>query len=305
MEMSKNEKTINSGHNSGLANTVRNLIQLTKPTIMFLVILGGGTSLIIEGSLLKDPLRILLFFLGLFLTGGSANALNQYFEREIDAKMERTRRRRPLPTERLTPTTALIFSVSIGIIGVVILGLVFNWLTGMLALGTIVFYSLFYTLYLKPRTDQNIVIGGIAGAMAPIGAWAAATGSISAIAWIIFLVIFLWTPPHFWSLAIHCRNDYQKAGLPMYPLTRGDDTTLKHSFYYTIALVAASLLPIMTGSGGLYVSIAVILGLQYLYKTILAMKKNPTIKPIGLFKYSLVYLPVLFIALIIDHFVPF
>jgi protoheme IX farnesyltransferase len=303
--MPKNKKSLESAPDGNLMNTVRNLLQLTKPTIMFLVVLGGGTSLIIEGSLLREPLKILLFFLGLFLTGGSANALNQYFEREIDSKMERTRRRRPLPTERLSPTTALVFSVSIGVIGVALLGLVFNWLTGMLALGTIAFYSLFYTLYLKPRTDQNIVIGGIAGAMAPIGAWAAATGSISAIAWIIFLVIFLWTPPHFWSLAIHCRNDYEKAGLPMYPLTRGDDTTLRHSFYYTIALIAASLLPIMTGSGWLYVSVAVVLGIQYLYKTILAMKNNPIMKPIGLFKYSLIYLPVLFIALIIDHFVPY
>lgn len=272
---------------------------------MFLVIIGGGTALILEGSLLSEPLRILYFFIGLFLTGGSANALNQYFERRIDSLMERTKRRRPLPLDRISPIQALLFSVSIGITGVVLLGLAFNWLTGMLALGTILFYSLFYTLWLKPRTDQNIVIGGIAGAMAPVGAWAAATGATGAVPWIIFLIIFLWTPPHFWALAIHYRDDYRKAGLPMYPLTRGTRTTLRHILYYTIALIPVTLAPLLFGAGWLYGIAAGLLGLQYLYKTFLTLPARSRLKPVALFKYSIIYLPALFAVLIIDHFIPY
>lgn len=281
------------------------LVQLTKPTIMFLVVMGGGTALIIEGSLLHEPVKMILFFVGLFLTGGSANALNQYFERRIDSLMDRTRRRRPLPLQRISPAAALAFSIAIGLGGVLLLGLAFNWLTGMLALATILFYSLFYTLYLKPRTDQNIVIGGIAGAMAPLGAWAAATGTAAPIPWIIFLIIFLWTPPHFWALAIHCQNDYRKAGLPMYPLTRGERTTMRHILYYTIALIPVSLAPLWFGAGSLYGIAAALLGGLYIYKTVQAIGKKAAIKPIELFRYSIVYLPVLFLALIIDHFLPY
>ncbi len=287
------------------ASLLGSLIQLTKPTIMFLVVMGGGTALILEGSLLHQPLKMLLFFTGLFLTGGSANALNQYFERRIDSLMDRTRKRRPLPLNRISPAGALAFSIAIGIAGVLLLGLAFNWLTGMLALGTILFYSLFYTLYLKPRTDQNIVIGGVAGAMAPIGAWAATTGTTAPIPWIIFLIIFLWTPPHFWALAIHCRNDYRKAGLPMYPLTRGEKTTMRHILYYTLALIPISLAPLWFGAGWFFGIAATLLGGLYLYKTFLAIGTNARLKPIELFKYSIVYLPVLFGALIIDHFIPY
>jgi len=301
----KNRKNKKDNKSAEKASLIGSLIQLTKPTIMFLVVMGGGTALIIEGSLLYQPGKILLFFFGLFLTGGSANALNQYFERRIDSLMDRTRRRRPLPLNRISPAGALLFSVTIGIAGVILLGLAFNWLTGMLALGTIMFYSLFYTLWLKPRTDQNIVIGGIAGAMAPLGAWTAATGATAPIPWIIFLIIFLWTPPHFWALAIHCQNDYRKAGLPMYPLTRGEHTTMRHILYYTLALIPVSVTPIWFGAGWLYGLAAAILGAYYLYKTYLTMDKNSGIKPIDLFKYSIIYLPILFVALIIDHFIPY
>jgi len=281
------------------------LLQLTKPTIMLLVIMGGMTAVAIEGSLLNDPLKLSLFMLGLFLTGGSANALNQYFERHLDGRMSRTKNRRPLPLGYLSPLAALIFSVTIGLTGVVLLGWIFNWLTGMLSLATILFYSLFYTLYLKPRTDQNIVIGGIAGAMAPIGAWTAATGSISAIALIIFAIIFLWTPPHFWALAIFCRDDYRRVGLPMLPVVKGVRNTFRQIFYYTLILVAVSLLPLIFGAGIIYGAAAAGLGFHYIRLAWRALDKGDDSLARKLFFYSLLYLPGVFAALVVDHFMPY
>ena len=153
-----------------MKSTISNYFQLTKPPIMLLVVFSGATALFLEASLIKslDIFSFILILIGLYLTGGSANALNQYFERNIDAKMTRTQKRRPLPQGKISSRGALIFSSSIGIIGVIIFALFFNWLSALLSLGTILFYSLFYTLYLKPNTPQNIVIGGVAGAMPPV-----------------------------------------------------------------------------------------------------------------------------------------
>ncbi|TFG94075.1 MAG: protoheme IX farnesyltransferase, partial [Calditrichales bacterium] len=214
-------------------------LALTKPTIMLLVMITGATALFMEGSLLNEPLRFFLVLFALYLTGGSANALNQYFERDIDALMERTATRRPLPQKKIKAGHALIFSISIGVIGVLIFGFVFNWLTAMLSLATILFYSLYYTLYLKPNTTQNIVIGGVAGAMAPVGAWTAVTGEFALAPWLLFLIIFLWTPPHFWALAAFRTDDYVKSGLPMMPVIRGINSTMKQIFVYTLILVTA------------------------------------------------------------------
>lgn len=278
-------------------------VTLTKPTIMLLVIFTGATALLVEGSLIHEPVKFFLVLLGLYLTGGCANALNQYFERDIDARMDRTKKRRPLPMGDLSARHALIFSVSIGVTGVVIFAAVFNWLTAMLSLGTILFYSLFYTLYLKPNTSQNIVIGGAAGAMAPVGAWAAATGTMAVAPWIMFLIVFFWTPPHFWALALFCKDDYIKAKLPMMPVVKGDDSTLNQMFLYSIVLVAVSLGLIAFGGGALYAVVATALGAMFLKKCWDA-KKNKTEKQIrGLFGFSIVYLFALFFTMIIDRFV--
>jgi len=188
---------------------LRTYLALTKPTIMVLVVITGATGLVLQQDFTYQPWSALLVLCGLFLTGGSANALNQYFERDLDARMERTSKRRPLPMHRLGPNEALFFAVAIGVAGVLLFGLCFNLLSAALAGGTILFYGLFYTLYLKPRTAQNIVIGGAAGAMAPVIAWAAAAGDLSLTPWVLFLVIFLWTPPHFWALALYLREDYE------------------------------------------------------------------------------------------------
>ncbi|MDH3889748.1 MAG: heme o synthase [candidate division Zixibacteria bacterium] len=282
---------------------MRAYLELTKPTIMLLVTFTGAAALIVEGSLLSSPIRLFLVLIGLFLTGGAANGLNQYFEREIDAKMSRTAGRRPLPTGRVKPSHALAFSILIGVAGVVLFATWFNLLTAALALGNILFYGLFYTLYLKPSTPQNIVIGGIAGAMAPVGAWTAATGRMEALPWLMFLLIFLWTPPHFWTLAMRLKDDYKKAELPMYPLVKGDQAALDSIFRYTLVLFGLSLSLVFFGMQWLYMTVALLLGSVYLVKTWIAKRGAGPNRLAGLFRFSLIYLFGLFTAIIVDRFV--
>lgn len=280
--------------------SINNYIQLTKPTIMLLVVFTGSAALVVEGSFLAEPLKFLLVIVGLYMTGGCANALNQYLERDLDAKMERTKNRRPLPSGRLSPTRALIFSVSIGIGGVILFAYFFNWLTALLSLGTILFYSLFYTLWLKPNTTQNIVIGGIAGAMAPIGAWTAATNSMSVIPWLLFLIIFLWTPPHFWALALFSKKDYKLVGLPMMPVVKGGDSTRLQILVYTIILVISSLGLLFFGAGWIYGATAVVLGALFTRRAFqLYIGKTDKLAR-QLFGQSLLYLFGMFSAIMVD-----
>jgi len=267
---------------------------------MLLVIITGASALFIEGSLLNRPLKFLLVIIGLYLTGGSANALNQYFERDIDAEMTRTRKRRPLPQGKISASKALIFAITIGILGVIIFISVFNVLTATLSVATIIFYSFIYTLYLKPNTPQNIVIGGIAGAMAPVGAWAAATGEMAIIPWLLFLIVFLWTPPHFWALALFYKSDYQKSGLPMMPVVRGEQGTLRYIMIYSVALVIISLILFFFNGGWLYLPAALLMGYLFLKKSFTAVR-NPTDKEFkNLFGFSIIYLFTLFLIIIID-----
>ena len=283
--------------------SIYNYIELTKPSIMLLVIIAGLTALVIEGSLLNKPLLIAAFSLGLFLTGGSANALNQYFEREIDSKMTRTSGRRPLPLNKIKSINALLFAVGIGVAGILLFGFVFNWLTALLSLATILFYGFFYTLWLKPNTSLNIVIGGVAGAMAPIGAWTAATGSMALMPWLLFLIIFFWTPPHFWSLSLRFKDDYSKTGLPMLPIVKGNAVAFKQIYYYTLILFAISLTPLLVSFGWIYLITALALGIIFIKKSYNAKKEKSDDLAWGIFKYSIVYLFAIFIALVIDEFV--
>jgi heme o synthase len=275
-------------------------VQLTKPTIMLLVLFTGATALVAEGSMLSQPGRFALVMLALYLTGGCANALNQYFEREIDAKMTRTANRRPLPMDRISPRNALTFSIVIGVIGVAIFAYFFNWLSAAMSVGTILFYSLFYTLWLKPNTVQNIVIGGIAGAMAPVGAWAAATGGTAVLPWLMFLIVFLWTPPHFWALALFCKDDYVRAQLPMMPVVKGDEATLRQIVIYSLIVVLVSFTLRWYGSGWIYLASALVLGLQFVKKSFEARREKTEKTARGLFGYSIVYLFALFTAIMVD-----
>jgi protoheme IX farnesyltransferase len=277
-----------------------NFLQLTKPEIMLLVILTGMSALVLEGTLWHQPIRFALVLLGLELAGGSANALNQYLERNIDARMSRTRRKRPLPLGKVTPAEALIFAVSIGIASVVLFALFFNWLSAALAAATIVFYGFFYTLYLKPRTYLNIVIGGAAGAMAPVIAWAAVTGTSSWTPWILFAIIFFWTPPHFWSLALCLKRDYEAVAMPMLPVIKGDRETRKQIFIYTLWLVAISLTLLLVRAGLLYLVFALGLGGYFAWKAYHIWRQDESAPAWGLFKYSIIYLMTLFVAMMVD-----
>jgi heme o synthase len=276
------------------------LLQLTKPEIMLLVILTGAAAVVIEGTLFRDALRFAAIILGLGMAGGSANALNQYFEREIDARMSRTRRKRPLPLGKVSPNEALAFAVSLGAAAVLLFGLMFNLLSALLAAGTILFYSLYYTLYLKPRTHLNIVIGGAAGAMAPVIAWAAITGTVSWTAGILFLIVFMWTPPHFWSLALCLKRDYEAVSMPMLPVVKGDTETKRQIILYTIWLLAVSLILPLVGAGVLYICAAIGLGGGFVWKAIQTYRQTENGPAWGLFKYSIVYLMGLFTAMIAD-----
>lgn len=284
-----------------MAVTIKSFFALTKPTIMLLVIVTGATALVLEGSLLSHPLEFILALAAIYLTGGSANALNQYFEREIDAKMKRTSGRRPLPLHQIGSIPALIFSVSIGIAGLLIFVLFFNWYSALLSLSTILFYSLFYTLYLKPNTVQNIVIGGAAGAMAPVGAWVAASGSMAIEPWILFLVIFLWTPPHFWALALVYKDDYRVAQLPMMPVVKGDNSTFRQIIIYSWLLVISSFFMVVNANIGIvYIVSAVILGYLFLQKSGRANRVRSEKEIKSLFGYSIIYLFTLFLIIVID-----
>lgn len=284
-----------------MINKLNSYFALTKPTIMLLVVITGGTALVLEGSLLSQPLKFLLALFAIYLTGGSANALNQYFEREIDAKMVRTAARRPLPTRKLSSHAALGFSIIIGIAGLMIFGFFFNWYSALLSLSTILFYSLFYTLYLKPATAQNIVIGGAAGSMAPVGAWVAASGEMALDPWILFLIIFLWTPPHFWALALVYKDDYRVANLPMMPIVKGDNSTFNQIVFYSWLLVISSLFMIINPNiDVIYLVAALILGSIFLLKSFKARQIKSEEKIKSLFGYSIIYLFLLFAFIVVD-----
>ncbi|MDX1970973.1 MAG: heme o synthase [Candidatus Sumerlaeia bacterium] len=282
-------------------------LTLTKPTIALLVLITGSTALFMEGSFVQEPLNFLGVLLGLFLTSGSAAAFNQYLERDIDKQMSRTAKKRPLTNGSLAPMEALVFAIVIGIVGVALFAIQFNLLSAALALVTVLFYSFFYTLWLKPRTAQNIVIGGAAGAMGPIIAWAAATNGLSLTPWVLFLIIFFWTPPHFWALAFCLKEDYKRVKYPMMPVVKSDPETLRLILIYTIITVGFTLiLPVLphVGTGLIYFIAAFVLGSIFVWLVERVRRTRQTKQAWGVFAYSIVYLLVLFLSLIVDRLVP-
>lgn len=275
-------------------------IQLMKPSIMLLVLITGAAALFVEGAVFDQPVSSLIVLLALLLTGGSANAFNQYFERDKDCLMSRTKNRRPLPQGKLTANQALLFAIILMFLSVSIFFFFFNILSALLALFTILFYSFFYTLYLKPRTHQNIVIGGIAGAMAPPIAWAAVTGEVGLPAIAMFAIIFIWTPPHFWALALLFKEDYQKVTYPMLPNVKGDSETRRQIFLYTVALFLISLLPMFFQFGWLYFIFAILLGFFFLRLAFRMWREQSNALSRKMFGYSILYLMTLFVGIIAD-----
>ena len=271
-----------------------------KPSIMLLVLITGATSLVLQGDLLADPGRFILVLIALLLTGGSANAFNMYFEREIDSQMVRTSKKRPLPLGLIRPGNALTFAIFVGLIAIGVFAVFFNTLSALLAFGTIVYYAFFYTLFLKPRTKYNIVIGGAAGSMAPVIAWAAATGTVTITPLILFMIIFLWTPPHFWSLALYIKEDYVAVGYPMMPVAVGDSRTKRMILLYTLIVVLFSFLLHYSGAGVVYGLIALTAGAIFVHRAATLYRSESNIPARGMFGYSIIYLFVLFAGIMVD-----
>ncbi|HTO44568.1 MAG TPA: heme o synthase [Burkholderiales bacterium] len=285
-----------------VARTGQLLLRLTKPRVISLIVFTAVIGMFLAAPGLP-PLGALVFgTIGIALSAGAAAVINCLVERKLDAVMARTRAR-PLPMGEITGAHALVFAGVIGGTGLGVLYAMVNPLTMWLTLATFVGYAVVYTIILKPLTSQNIVIGGASGAMPPVLGWTAATGELSCDALLLFLIIFAWTPPHFWALALYRKHEYAKAGVPMLPVTHGDRYTRLHVLLYTLILFAVSLLPFCTRMSGLiYLAAALTLGgiflfyaakIYYRYSDHIARKT---------FRYSIVYLSVLFAALLIDHY---
>lgn len=275
-------------------------VNLTKPTIVLTFALTGLTAIVVEGSMLHDPLKLGMVLVAITLTAGSANALNMFFDRDIDEVMKRTRKKRSLPLKKVTPQNALRFGMILGVIATGLLLYFANFLTAAIGVFTIFFYVVIYTLYLKRRTPYNIVIGGAAGATAPLMGWAAAANHISFLAWILFLIIFIWTPPHFWALALVVKEDYREAKVPMLPVVFGDHRTRMEILFYSLLLIPLSLAPVLIKAGGLtYLISGGILGLVFLSLTYVLLKKKDNKSAYMLFGYSILYILLLFTFLMV------
>jgi len=285
-----------------VARRLGQFVSLTKPRVVSLIIFTAMIGMFLAAPTIVPLHTLVCGALGIGLVAGAAAAANCLFERRLDARMARTRVR-PLPRGQLRTSEAAAFAFSTGAIGVVILGLQVNALTMWLALGTFAGYSVVYTLLLKPHTPQNIVIGGAAGAMPPVLGWAAATGEVSSAALLLFLIIFVWTPPHFWALALYRRRDYEAAGVPMLPVTHGVRHTQRRVLQYTVALVAVSVLPFATGMSGVpYLASALVLGGVFVGYAAALHRRYSDRLALATFRYSITYLALLFAALLVDHY---
>ena len=281
----------------------RQYAALTKPRVTQLAVFCAiiGMFLATPGMV---PLSVLIGgALGIWLLASAAFAVNCLIEQGVDAKMRRTSWR-PSATGEITTFQIIIFSTVLGVVGMVILWYLANPLTMWLTLATFIGYAIIYTWYLKPATPQNIVIGGLSGAMPPALGWAAVANEVPAEAWLLVLIIFTWTPPHFWALALYRREDYEKSGLPMLPVTHGEKFTLLHIVLYTLILLAATLLPyIYRMSGIIYLVSALILGTIFMGYAIALYRNYSDLLAKKTFRFSIIYLSLLFAALLIDHYV--
>jgi protoheme IX farnesyltransferase len=280
---------------------LREFVSLTKPRVVQLIVFTAVIGMFLAPG--PVPLAPALFgTIGIALVAAAAAATNCLLEAKRDAVMARTRGR-PLASGRLETTEAATFAAGLGVAGLAMLHVLVNPLTMWLTLATFAGYAVVYTLWLKPRTPQNIVLGGAAGAMPPVLGWAAVTGELSANALLLFLIIFVWTPPHFWSLALYRRNDYEKAGVPMLPVTHGVRHTCRQVLLYTLGLVAVSVLPFFTHmSGVVYLASALSLGAIFVAHATALWRRYSDQLARATFRYSIAYLALLFAALLVDHY---
>ena len=283
----------------------RDYYQLCKPRVVYLIVFTAIVGMFLSTTGFV-PLTALVFgTLGIGLGAASGAAINHLVDEKIDILMGRTRNR-PLPTGRLERKSAFAFALSLCVLSMTLLVVFVNTLTAVLTFASLVGYAIIYSVFLKHATPQNIVIGGAAGAMPPVLGWTAVTGYLDPHALLLFLIIFAWTPPHFWALAIHRRAEYAKADVPMLPVTHGVEFTRIQILLYTIIMCVVTLLPFVTGmSGLLYLAGAVLLGGGFLYYAIRLFIVHDDAIPMMTFKYSIYYLAALFSVLLIDHYIVF
>lgn len=282
-----------------IESEIKDFFALLKPRVMTLVVFTGIVGIYLAPGHIH-PFTAILATLCIALGSGAAGAINMWYERDVDALMKRTRQR-PLPANRMYPQTALEFAIIVAFLSVLIMAVAVNFMAAFILLVAILFYVFIYTIWLKRRTPQNIVIGGAAGAFPPMIGWAAVTGDISFDSILLFLIIFTWTPPHFWSLALYKNEEYKNAGIPMLPVVAGEYVTRKYILGYTIALIGVSAFPLATGMMGIIYGIGMaLLGAKFLeYSYMLYLKYSEELARKN-FKFSLLYLFLLFVLMVID-----
>lgn len=289
-------------HHQNFLQVVQSYYQLTKPRIIILLLISTAAGMWLAAEGRVDPVLLLATLAGGTLSAASANAINCLYDRDIDYIMERTRHR-PLPSGRIQPRDGLIFAIALAVLAFTLLAVVANLLAACLAMSGIVFYVLVYTHWLKRHSIQNIVIGGAAGAIPPLVGWSAVTGDLSWGAWMLFLIVFLWTPPHFWALAIYIRDEYAEVNVPMLPVIAGNEETSKQIWWYTLLMVPATFLLVypLGICGVLYAGIAAYLGWIFTRKAwqlLQAPDDRDTAR--SLFKYSILYLMLLCVGMVVD-----
>jgi heme o synthase len=283
---------------AGTRQLLSDYFELTKPKVQTLLLFTTITTMEIAGS--PPVTKIALTCLGGYLSAGGAGAVNHYFDRDIDAQMPRTANR-PIPAGRISPRAALVFGFVLCGLSFAVLSLTVNLLAALLALGGFVGYVGVYTMWLKRRTAQNIVIGGAAGAVPPLVGWAATRGSLSWTAVYLFAIVFYWTPPHFWSLSLLMKDEYAKVGVPMMPVARGERETRRQILLYTLLLYAVSQLPFCAGEfGGAYLVGSIVLGLTFIAGAVLLIRRADRRTALRLYLFSLAYLALLFGTMVAD-----
>ena len=283
-----------------ISDIALNYLALLKPRVMSLVVFTGFAGLIVAPGELHPSLAALAVIC-IAISAGAAGAINMWYERDIDALMERTKNR-PIPAGKISPNKALIFGILLNILPVIVMGYLLNWVAAALLAFAAGFYIFIYTIWLKRRTPHNIVIGGAAGAIPPMIGWAAVTGSITWDSIVLFLIIFMWTPPHFWALALYREGDYAKAGVPMLPVVSGASETRRQILIYTVLLLPLTFVPLILGTAGLIYGItAGILGAYFFWLTIKIIISQNDKSARRLFGFSIIYLFALFAALIIEQ----
>ncbi len=282
----------------------KNYLELCKPKVVALIVFTAIVGMLLAVPGMPPLANVIYGTLGIGLAASSAAAINHYIDQKADAEMIRTQNR-PLPTGELSARNVLIFSGIIGLISMTLLIIKVNTLTAALTFLSLIGYAIVYTVYLKRMTPQNIVIGGAAGAAPPVLGWCAVSGELHPHALLLFLIIFVWTPPHFWALAVAKRDEYAKVKIPMLPVTHGTEFTRLHILLYTILLLIVTLLPYLTGMSGLiYLVTAIPLGLGFIYFALLMRRNKDNKTAMKTFGFSIIYLMVLFAALLVDHYIP-